>query len=57
LRNLVNNYKNIIDIVGKDNLGISDETMEKIRVVQMKTANDQLTAAKAAMDATKQTLS
>lgn len=57
LRNLVNNYKNIIDIVGKDNLGISDETMEKIRVVQMKTANDQLSAAKAAMDATKKTLS
>lgn len=57
LRNLVNNYKNIIDIVGKDNLGISDETMEKIRVVQMKTANDQLSAAKTAMDATKKTLS
>ena len=57
LRNLVNNYKNIIDIVGKDNLGISDETMEKIRIVQMKTANDQLSAAKAAMDATKNTLS
>lgn len=57
LRNLVNNYKNIIDIVGKDNLGISDETMEKIRVVQMKTANDQLSAAKAAMDAAKKTLS
>lgn len=57
LRNLVNNYKNIIDIVGKDNLGISDETMEKIRVVQMKTVNDQLSAAKAAMDAAKKTLS
>lgn len=57
LRNLVNNYKNIIDIVGKDNLDISDETMEKIRVVQMKTANDQLSAAKAAMDAAKKTLS
>lgn len=57
LRNLVNNYKNIIDIVGKDNLGISDETMEKIRIVQMKTANDQLSAAKAAMDATKKILS
>lgn len=57
LRNLINNYKNIIDIVGKDNLGISDETMEKIRVVQMKTANDQLSAAKAAMDAAKKTLS
>lgn len=57
LRNLVNNYKNIIDIVGKDNLGISNETMEKIRVVQMKTANDQLSAAKAAMDAAKKILS
>ena len=53
---IIENYKNIIDIVGKDNLGISDETLAKMREAQVNNANDALRASKATLDANKETL-
>lgn len=55
LSSLIKNYQNIIDIVGKDRLGISDETIEKMYQTQMKVANDQSRSAKAALEAAKST--
>lgn len=55
LSSLIKNYQNIIDIVGKDRLGISDEIIEKMYQAQMKVANDQSRSAKAALEAAKST--
>ena len=49
-------YKNIIDIVGKDMLGISDETMNKLNQTIISNANDSIRATKAQLDANKATL-
>ena len=53
---MIEHYKNIVDIVGKDNLGISDETMAMMRQAQVENANDALRISKATMDANKETL-
>ena len=49
-------YKNIIDIVGKDMLGISDETMTSLNKAIVSNANDAIRATKAQLDANEATL-
>ena len=49
-------YKNIIDIVGKDMLGISDKTMNRLNQTIISNANDSIRATKAQLDANKATL-
>lgn len=53
---VLENYKNIIDIVGKDMLGISDETMSNLSKVQIANANNVIRATKAQLDANNSTL-
>ena len=53
---VLDNYKNIIDIVGKDMLGLSDETMSKLSKTQVSNANDIIRATKAQLDANNTTL-
>lgn len=53
---VLENYKNIIDIVGKDMLGISDETMSNLSKVQIANANNIIRATKAQLDANNSTL-
>jgi hypothetical protein len=49
-------YRNIIDIVGKDTLGISDEIMDTLNRTRVSNANDQLKASKEILEANKSTL-
>lgn len=44
---IIENYKNIIDLVGKDNLGISNDLLRQMYATQKQVANDQLTVTKA----------
>ena len=53
---VLENYKNIIDIVGKDMLGISDETMSNLSKAQIANANNVIRATKAQLDANNSTL-
>jgi chromosome segregation ATPase len=53
LSGIVDNYKNIIEIVGKDNLGISDATLATMRETQKLNANNTTKAAKEKLDANK----
>lgn len=53
---VLENYKNIIDIVGKDMLGISDETMSNLSKVQIANANNIIRVTKAQLDANNSTL-
>ena len=53
---ILENYKNIIDIVGKDMLGISDETMSNLSKAQIANANNIIRATKAQLDANNSTL-
>ena len=53
---VLENYKNIIDIVGKDMLGISDETMSNLSKAQIANANNIIRATKAQLDANNSTL-
>ena len=52
----IEHYQNIIDIVGKDNLGISNEFLRKMREARLQNTQDQLKAAKAEEDAINNTL-
>ena len=51
LTSVTDSYKNIIDIVGKDTLGISDEAMAKLTDIQVNNANNALKASKAKLEA------
>ena len=51
--NIMNSFKNIIDIVGKDALGISDATMSALTQAGVDNANNKLGASKAKLDALK----
>ena len=53
---VLKNYKNIIDIVGKDMLGISDETMSNLSKAQIANANNIIRATKAQLEANNSTL-
>lgn len=53
---ILENYKNIIDIVGKDMLGISDETMSNLSKAQIANANNVIRAIKTQLDANNLTL-
>lgn len=53
---VLENYKNIIDIVGKDMLGISDEIMSNLSKAQIANANNIIRATKAQLDANNLTL-
>lgn len=53
---VLENYKNIIDIVGKDMLSISDETMSNLSKAQIANANNIIRATKAQLDANNSTL-
>ena len=53
---VLENYKNIIDIIGKDMLGISDETMSNLSKAQIANANNIIRATKAQLDANNSTL-
>ena len=53
---VLSGYKNIIDIVGKDMLGLSDEAMEKLNKAIVSNANDTIRATKAQLDANNATL-
>ena len=48
---VLENYKNVIDIVGKDMLGLSDETMAKLSKAQISNANDIIRSTKAQLEA------
>ena len=48
---VLENYKNVIDIVGKDMLGLSDETMTKLSKAQISNANDIIRSTKAQLEA------
>lgn len=49
-------YKNIIDIVGKDMFGISDETISSLNKAMISNANDTVRSTKAQLDAVNTTL-
>ena len=49
-------YQNIIDIVGKDMLGVSDETMANLNKAMVSNANDIIRSTKAQLDANEATL-
>ena len=49
----MNSFKNIIDLVGKDTLGISDSTMKALTQAGVDNANNKLGASKAKLDALK----
>ena len=51
--NVMNSFKNIIDLVGKDTLGISDSTMKALTQAGVDNANNKLGASKAKLDALK----
>ena len=51
LTSVTDSYKNIIDIVGKDTLGISDKAMAKLTDTQVNNANNALKASKAKLEA------
>jgi hypothetical protein len=51
---MLENYKNIIDIVGKDTLGISDEIMANMERASVNTSKNLLSANKSILDANKQ---
>ena len=53
LGSVIENYQNIIDIVGKDTLGVSDALMKQMRQTQMENANAAVAAAKNKLDANK----
>lgn len=53
LQSVTESYRNIIDIVGKDYLGISDEMMSALNQAQVDMAVDNLTATKAKLDGMK----
>ena len=49
--NLLNSYKNIIDLVGKDNLGISDDLMKQMRQATVSTSINSIEASRAKKEA------
>jgi hypothetical protein len=53
---VLNSYKNIIDIVGKGMLGLSDETMNTLNKAIVSNANDTIRAVKAQKDANDKTI-
>lgn len=53
LQSVTESYRNIIDIVGKDYLGISDEMMGALNQAQVDMAINNLTATKAKLDGMK----
>jgi chromosome segregation ATPase len=53
---VLNNYKNIIDIVGKDMLGLSDENINALNSAIVTNANANIRAIKAEWDAAQSTL-
>jgi malate synthase len=53
---VLNGYKNIIDIVGKGMLGLSDETMNTLNKAIVSNANDTIRAVKAQKDANDKTI-
>ena len=53
---MLEHLKNIVDIIGKDALGISDETMKKMADTDVEVANAAVESAKAKLDANKATL-
>ena len=53
---VLSNYKDIIDLVGKDMLGLSDETMKNLSAAQVANANNTIRATKAQLDANQKTV-
>ena len=51
---IVESFKNIIDIVGKDTFGIADEALSALTQVEVDNATNKLAAAKEKLDASKQ---
>ena len=56
LNSMLSGYRNIIDLVGKDMLGIDNETLKNLSKTQIKTANDAVAIAKNKLDANRATL-
>ena len=53
---LLESYKNIIDLVGKDNLGISDQMIQELRKAQVEGSISAVKASKATLDMNKKAL-
>lgn len=53
LQNLTKNYKNIIDLVGAKNLGITDEIINSLYATQQQVANDKTASSRVRRDAIK----
>lgn len=51
LKNITQSYKNIVDIVGKNFLGISNDLMDKMNAATVKQSKDTVEANKAKMEA------
>lgn len=53
---VLSGFKNIIDLVGKDMLGLTDETIKSLNGAIVSNANDAIKATKSQLDANKATL-
>lgn len=53
---LLSHYRNVIDLVGKDSLGISDEMMRELSQAEVAGAINAIEVSKAALEANKQAL-
>ena len=53
---LLESYKNIIDLVGKDNLGVSDQMIQELRKAQVEGSISAVKASKATLDMNKKAL-
>jgi hypothetical protein len=53
---ILDNYKNIVDLVGKDKLGLDKAIMKDMREASMEIANSNLIAAKAQKEYTEESL-
>jgi hypothetical protein len=49
---IIDNYRNIIDIAGKETLGISDSVLAEMEELSIKSAESQVKNAKVQMDTT-----
>ena len=53
---VLDNYRNIIEIVGRENLGVTDEIMQTMRKAQVDNSKEILKSSKATMEANKAVL-
>ena len=54
--NVLNNYKNVIDTLGKKNLGLTSDTLKSIADVQLVAAKGNVDISKSSMESIKNTL-